>query len=188
MLSRNRIVAAAVVLAAMCGAERAGAQSAFTLSSSSFKDGERLVVKYGASSKANPNCAGENISPALSWSNPPAGTKSYALVMFDADGRPPLGFVHWLAYGIAPSVTALAEGEGSKASDKYVAGQNAPKLSTYFGPCPPPGTVHHYVVTLFATDLEPTGLKEGMTREEVVKALEGHAKGATSLFATFAKP
>jgi Raf kinase inhibitor-like YbhB/YbcL family protein len=188
MLLRNRIVATAVVVAAMCGAERASAQSAFTLSSSSFKDGERLAVKYGASNKANPNCAGENISPALSWSNPPAGTKSYALVMFDADGRPPAGFVHWVAYGIRPSLSALAEGEGSKANDKYVAGQNSPKQSAYFGPCPPPGTVHHYVFTLFATDLEPTGLKEGMTREELVKAIEGHAKGATSLFATYAKP
>jgi len=188
MLLRSPILAMTVILAAICGAERASAQGAFTLSSSSVKDGGRLAVKYGASNKANPNCAGENISPALSWSNPPAGTKSYALVMFDADGRPPVGFVHWVAYGIPPSVTGLTEGEGSKASDKYVAGQNSPKQSSYFGPCPPPGTIHHYVLTLFATDLEPKDLKEGMTREEVVKALEGHAKGAASLFATYAKP
>jgi Raf kinase inhibitor-like YbhB/YbcL family protein len=188
MLIRSLVLAAIAALIAVGSMQNANAQGAFTLSSSSFKDGERLAVKYGASNKANPNCAGENISPALSWRNPPAGTKSYALVMFDVDGRPPVGFVHWVAYGIPPSLSALAEGDGSKANDKYVAGQNSPKQSSYFGPCPPPGTVHHYVFTLFATDLEPASLKEGMTREEVVKAIEGHAKGATSLFATYAKP
>jgi Raf kinase inhibitor-like YbhB/YbcL family protein len=187
MIRIGLILAGAVVLAALSGAQSANAQ-AFTLSSSSFKDGDRLAVKYGGPNKANPNCVGDNISPQLSWTNPPAGTKSFALIMFDADGRPPVGFVHWVAYGIAPSVTGLAEGEGSKSSGKVVGGQNTPKLPGYFGPCPPPGTTHHYVLTLMATDLGPASLKEGMTREEVVKALDGHAKDAASLFATYAKP
>ena len=187
MLGRGSIFAAAVVLAAFCGAQQASAQGVFTLSSPSFKDGERLATKNAGNNKANPNCVGENISPALSWANPPEGTKSYALLMFDPEGRPPGGVSHWVAYGIAPTVTGFAEGEVSKPSDKYVGGQSLMKLANYFGPCTPPGPPHHYIFTLMATDLEPTALKEGMTRDELIKALDGHAKGATSLVGIFSK-
>ena len=72
------ILAGAVALAAFCGAHDAKAQGVFTLSSSGFKDGERLATKFAGNNKSNPNCVGENVSPALSWANPPEGTKSYA--------------------------------------------------------------------------------------------------------------
>jgi Raf kinase inhibitor-like YbhB/YbcL family protein len=188
MLLRGSILAGAVALAAFCGSHEAKAQGVFTLSSPGFKDGERLALKNAGNNKTNPNCVGENVSPALSWANPPEGTKSYALLMFDPEGRPPSGVSHWVAYGIPVAVTGFAEGEVSKPSDKYVGGQSTMKLSSYFGPCTPPGPLHHYTFTLIATDLEPAALKEGMTREEVIKALDGHAKGATGLIGTFSKP
>jgi phosphatidylethanolamine-binding protein (PEBP) family uncharacterized protein len=50
------------------------------------------------------------------------------------------------------------------------------------------GAPHHYTFTLIATDLEPTALQPGMTRDEVMKALDGHAKGATGIIGTFSKP
>ena len=84
-------------------------------------------------------------------------------------------------------VTGFAEGEVSKQTDKFVGGQSLMKLPHYFGPCTPPGPPHHYILTLMATDLEPTALKEGMTRDELIKALDGHAKGATSLVGIFSK-
>src|SRR6516165_2823578 len=84
----NPAVAGVIALAfACCGGPNANAQGAFTISSSSFKDGERLATKMAGNNKQNPNCVGENVSPALSWSNPPAGTKSYALIMYDPEGR-----------------------------------------------------------------------------------------------------
>src|SRR6185437_9454631 len=110
----------------------ASAQGVFTLSSPSFKDGERLAVKNAGVNKSNPNCVGENVSPALNWSNPPAGTKSFAIFMFDPEGRPPGGVSHWVAYGIPASVTGFAEGEASKESDKYVGGSSLMKLPHYF--------------------------------------------------------
>ena len=116
---RGSILAGAVALAAFCGAPNAKTQGVFTLSSPSFKDGERLAVKNAGNNKANPNCVGENISPALNWANPPEGTKSYALLMFDPEGRPPGGVSHWVAYGIPVAVTGFAEGEVSKTGDKY---------------------------------------------------------------------
>ena len=91
MLGRGSILAGALALAALCGAQDARAQGAFTLTSPSFKDGERLAVKNAGNNKSNPNCVGDNVSPALSWANPPEGTKSYAMLMFDPEGRPPGG-------------------------------------------------------------------------------------------------
>ena len=160
----------------------------FTITSKSFKDGERLATKMAGNNKQNPNCVGDNVSPELSWSNLPAGTKSFALLMFDPEGRPPGGVSHWVAYGIAPTVTGFAEGEASKQTDKYVGGQSLMKLSHYFGPCTPPGPPHHYTFTLIATDLEPTALAAGLTRDEVIKALDGKVKQATGLIGIFSKP
>jgi Raf kinase inhibitor-like YbhB/YbcL family protein len=188
MLLRGSILAAAFALAALCGAGNALAQGVFSLSSPDFKDGERLALKNAGNNKANPNCLGENVSPTLNWSNPPAGTKSYALLMFDPEGRPPGGVSHWVAYGIPVSVTGFAEGEVSKPSDKYVGGLGTAKLSNYTGPCTPAGPLHHYTFTLIATDLEPAALQPGLTREELIKALEGHAKQSTGLIGTFSKP
>ena len=188
MLIRGSLLAFAVALAAVSGTHNANAQGAFTLSSPDFRDGGRFPVKDAGNNKANPNCVGENISPALSWSNPPEGTKSFALLMLDPEGRPPAGVSHWVAYGIAPSVTGFAEGEVSKQNDKYVGGTSTQKVSYYSGPCTPAGAPHHYVFTLMATDLDPSALKPGLTRDELFKALDGHVKGATGLVGTFSKP
>jgi Raf kinase inhibitor-like YbhB/YbcL family protein len=178
------LLTAAVAL----GAHAAHAAEPFTLSSPAFKDGERLAVKNAGDNKSNPNCVGQNISPPLAWANPPEGTKSYALLMFDPEGRPPGGVSHWVAYGIPASVTGFAEGEVSKTSDKYVGGTSTQKLPSYSGPCTPAGAPHHYTFTLFATDLEPTALQPGLARDELIKALEGHTKGATGLIGLFSKP
>src|ERR1700687_2985817 len=120
MFLRGSILAVSVAFAALFGSHGASAQGVFTLTSPSFKDGERLAVQKAGHHKSHPNCVGENVSPALSCSNPPEGTKSFAILMFDPEGRPPGGVSHWVAYGIPASVTGFAEGEVSKPSDKYV--------------------------------------------------------------------
>ena len=188
MLLRGSLLAFAVTLAALGGTHAANAQAAFTLSSPDFKDGARLATKNAGNNTSNPNCVGENISPALSWGGVPEGTKSLALMMFDPEGRPPGGVSHWVAYGIAPTVTGFAEGEVSKASDKYVGGTSTQGVGNYSGPCTPAGAPHHYTFTLIATDLEPKALAPGLTRDELIKALDGHAKQATGLIGTFSKP
>jgi Raf kinase inhibitor-like YbhB/YbcL family protein len=188
MLVRGSLLAFAVTLAALGGTHGANAQAAFTLSSPDFKDGTRLATKNAGNTKSNPNCVGENVSPALSWSGVPEGTKSLALMMFDPEGRPPGGVSHWVAYGIPPTVTGFAEGEVSKVSDKYVGGTSTQKVGFYSGPCTPAGASHHYTFTLIATDLEPSALAAGLTRDELIKALDGHAKVATGLIGLFSKP
>jgi Raf kinase inhibitor-like YbhB/YbcL family protein len=188
MLKHGWILAGALAFGSVLGVHAASAAGVFTLTSSDFKDGERLQQKFAGNLKSNPNCVGENVSPELSWSNPPEGTKSFTLLMFDPEGRPPGGVSHFVAYGIPASVASFAQGELSKPSEKYVGGQSTMKLGNYFGPCTPPGAPHHYTFTLIATDLEPAALKEGMTRDEVIKALDGHAKSATGLIGTFSHP
>lgn len=173
----------------LAGSQPARAAEPFTLESSAFKDGGRLQVKNAGDNKKNPNCVGTNVSPPLAWKNAPAGTKSYAITMRDLAGRGGLGVDHWVIYGIPASVTGFAEGEASKASDKFVGGQNLPKTGLYFGPCTPPNTTdHHYVITLIATDLDPKALKAGLTINDFLSALKGHEKGATEIVGLFKHP
>jgi Raf kinase inhibitor-like YbhB/YbcL family protein len=181
------LLAGALALGTVQAANAAKAK-VFKLTSSAFKDGGMLAKKNAGDGKANPNCVGENVSPPLAWQNAPEGTKSFALLMFDPEGRPPGGVSHWVAYGIAPSVTGFAEGEVSKDSSKYVGGMSLMKVGHYSGPCTPPGAPQHYTFTLMATDLEPGALKPGLTRDEVMKALDGHVKAATGLIGRFKHP
>jgi Raf kinase inhibitor-like YbhB/YbcL family protein len=187
MRLRGLILAVTVALAGLGASRGALAQGAFTLSSPDFKDGERMPLKNAGNRKESSNCVGQNISPALNWANPPSGTQSFAIMMVDPEARPPNGVIHWVVYGIPVSATGLAEGEMSKPSDKYVGGLGTDKL-IYSGPCPPPGAPHHYVFTLIATDLKPSALQSGLTREDLVRALAGHSKRAAGLVGTFSKP
>jgi Raf kinase inhibitor-like YbhB/YbcL family protein len=186
------VVAAAMVSASVL----VHAAEPFTLTSMTFKDGQ-LMPRKVANSSANfnsPNCVGENVSPQLSWTGVPEGTKSFALLMEDPEGRGGNGVHHWVAYGIPASVTSFAEGEVSKPSEKYVGGKSTLGLGTYFGPCTPPGAPHHYTFIIVATDLDPKELPPGLTREELLaKIVPGapapsHAKGTAGLVGLFMHP
>jgi Raf kinase inhibitor-like YbhB/YbcL family protein len=165
------------------------AAGVLTLTSTALKDNGELAVKNACSDKQrSPNCVGENVSPPLAWANPPEGTKSYALLLFDPEGRAPGGVSHMVIYGIPATVTGFAEGELSKQSDKFVGGKNLMGTGMYYGPGTPPNTDwHHYTFTLVATDLDPKApeLKPGMTREELTAALKDHVKGSAGLIGRF---
>jgi Raf kinase inhibitor-like YbhB/YbcL family protein len=166
------------------------AADVLTLTSPTVQDNGALATKNACSDKQRtPNCVGENISPPLAWSNPPEGTKSFALLLFDPEGRAPAGVSHMVLYGIPADVKGFAEGELSKPSDKFVGGKNLMGVGIYFGPGTPPNTDwHHYTFTLVATDLDPKALEPGMTRDELAKALDGHVKGSAGLVTRFRHP
>lgn len=162
------------------------AATGFTLTSPGRVDNAMLSQANAGKNPANPNCRGENITPALSWVRAPAGTRSFAIVMDDQAGRAGLGVNHWVVYGIAPSVTGLAEGEASVPSSKLVAGKNTLGMA-YLGPCPPRGNApQHYVYTLIATSLAPDALPPGLNKAELMEALKGKALGAASLVLRYA--
>jgi len=186
-------------VALVCTGGSASAQEKpFELSSTTFKDGQMMPLKV-ANSRANfpqnANCVGENVSPQFSWVNPPAGTKSFAFVMVDPEGRGGGGVVHWVAYGIPADVTGFYEGEVSKPSPKYVGGKNALGVGFYSGPCAPlPFPPRHYTFVLVATDLDPKELPPGLTKDELTAKIAPpgpgprHDKGTVGLVGLFAKP
>ncbi len=193
------LLATSAALAFTCASESAFAQAkVFEISSTSFKDGGMLPKKAANKSnpgaKANPNCVGENISPQLSWVNPPNGTKSFALMMVDPEGRGGAGVNHWVAYGIPADVTGFAEGEVSKDSPKYVGGKSTQGVGHYSGPCTPANVQpHHYTFILVATDFEPKELPPGLTKEELTAKIvptgaPSHAKGSAGIVGLFVKP
>ena len=174
------------------------AAEVFALTSATFKDGTMLPRKVANSmtnAPKNPNCVGENVSPQLSWTGVPDGTKSFAILMVDPEGRGGAGVNHWVAYGIPASVTSFAEGEVSAPSEKYVGGKSTQGVGFFSGPCTPPNTSpHHYTFVLIATDLDPKELPPGLTKEELVAKLvppapaPSHAKGSAGLVGLFVKP
>jgi Raf kinase inhibitor-like YbhB/YbcL family protein len=180
------LIAGGFTLASACLGPAAKAADVFTLTSSAFQDNGTLATKNAGNDKSNPNCVGENLSPPLVWHNPPEGTKSFALLMFDPEGRAPAGVSHMVIYGIPASVTGFAEGELSQPSDKFVGGKSTMNLGIYRGPCTPPNVDwHHYTFTLVATDLDPKAVQPGMTRDELAAALKDHVKGSAGLIGRF---
>src|SRR5271156_4631952 len=103
-IHRQGLAAAALTLTFGLTATAADAAGIFTIKSATFADGKIMPKKVANNNPANPNCVGENVSPELSWSNVPDGTKSLVLLMSDPEGRAPAGVSHWVAYGIAPTV------------------------------------------------------------------------------------
>ncbi|MBC3861765.1 YbhB/YbcL family Raf kinase inhibitor-like protein [Undibacterium jejuense] len=109
-------------------------------------------------------CTGTNLSPALDWSNAPTNTKSFALMMHDADAPTGSGFWHWAIYNIPAGTTNLARGVGNSidrlpkpaiAGLNDMAGTNPEVQQSYVGPCPPQGHgPHRYTITLFALAVE----------------------------------
>jgi Raf kinase inhibitor-like YbhB/YbcL family protein len=192
LFGKHHLFAVAAILSMAVSGTAAYAADVFTLTSTTFQDGKIMPKKVANDRAGNPNCVGENVSPQFSWTNVPAGTKSFVLLMSDPEGRAPTGVSHWVAYGIPASVTGFAEGETSKPSDKYVGGKSTMGVGNYSGPCTPPNTTpHHYTFILIATDFEPAELPPGLTRDEVIAKFgppPAHLKGVTGMVGLFVNP
>jgi hypothetical protein len=169
----------------------------FSLTSKTFKDGSMLpksASNVSNPANPNPNCVGENVSPELSWANPPAGIKSFVLLMEDPEGRGGAGVHHMVTYGIDAKVTGFAEGELSKPSDKFVGGKATQGTGIYNGPCTPANVQpHHYTFVLVATDLDVKELAPGLTRDDLLPKIvpasgPSHAKGSAGIVGLFVKP
>jgi len=180
-------IAAGCVAVLLTGSVSVAVAAPFTVSSSTFTDGGMLTKKQAADDPMR-MCGGENVSPALSWANPPEKTKSFVVFMVDPDGLLGQGVSHWVGYNIPASVKGLAEGEITKGSKNFTGGKGTRDNALYIGPCPPTGeALHHYVFTVVATDLEPGALKPGMTRDEVYAAIKGHTVAGQSIVGKYAR-
>jgi Raf kinase inhibitor-like YbhB/YbcL family protein len=135
-------------------------------------------------------CQGRDVSPPLSWSGAPEGTKSFVLILDDPDAPDPAApkrtWVHWVLYNIPATVSSLPEAVTSaKLPPGTREGINDWSRTGYGGPCPPVGR-HRYFFKLYALDTELPDL--GAPRKaEVEKAMEGHVLAKTELIGTYQK-
>jgi Raf kinase inhibitor-like YbhB/YbcL family protein len=136
----------------------------FELSSPAFGEGEVIPDRFA--------CTGENLSPELTWGDPPAGTQSLALLFDDPDAR---GWVHWLVYNLPAEVRGLPEDlpDGDTLPMGGLQGVTSFGDVGYGGPCPPPGAPHTYVFTLYALDSQ-LDLEAGANANAFKAAIEGH--------------
>jgi Raf kinase inhibitor-like YbhB/YbcL family protein len=142
-----------------------------TLSSTAFADGAPIPRRH--------TCEGEDLSPALAWDGLPEGTASLALLVDDPDA-PGGTFTHWIAWGIDPSASGVAEGAAPPCQ-----GRNGFGSHGYRGPCPPTGAgPHRYVFQLYALDA-PIGLDPDADKRAFQAALAGHVLGAGELIGTY---
>jgi hypothetical protein len=132
---------------------------------------------------------GEDLSPALRWSNAPAATKSFALIMDDPDA--PAGtWVHWVIYNIPATLKELPQGmpktEAGPGGWQQGLCWGVDKFERvgYFGPLPPPGRPHRYFFKLYALD-KVLGLKPRATKEQVLAAMFGHMLTEATLIGTY---
>jgi hypothetical protein len=147
------------------------------LEASAFKPGSDIPEQF--------TCDGSDISPALTWSTPPEGTRSFALVMEDPDA-PGRTWVHWVLYdlpGTERGLQANVAPTGDLPSGARQ-GRNDFKKIGYGGPCPPAGPAHRYYFKLYALD-DTLGLRSGATRRELDRAMRGHIVARAELMGRY---
>jgi Raf kinase inhibitor-like YbhB/YbcL family protein len=150
---------------------------AFEIKSSAFEPGQPIPKKY--------TCEGSDVSVSLAWTDPPAGTKSLALIADDPDA--PMGtWVHWVAYDLPPEARGLPEGVPKQETlqDGTRQGLNDFRRVGYGGPCPPPGKPHRYFFKLYALD-KKLGLPPRSTKSRVLDAMKNHVLVEAQVMGTY---
>jgi Raf kinase inhibitor-like YbhB/YbcL family protein len=156
---------------------RGKAVSTFQLKSSAFSKGSAIPPKF--------TCDGSDVSPVLTWNDPPTATKAFALIMDDPDA-PGGTWVHWVLYDLPPNVRELPEGV-PKTKDLQIGarqGMNDFRRVGYGGPCPPRGVSHRYSFRLYALD-QPTQLPAGASKGDLERAMKNHIMGQSELIGRF---
>jgi Raf kinase inhibitor-like YbhB/YbcL family protein len=146
------------------------------LVSPAFASGEPIPDKYSGD--------GEDVSPPLQWSAAPQGTKSLALICDDPDA-PGGTWVHWVVYNLPPETSALAENADANLPSDALHGKNNWGRLKYNGPKPPSGT-HRYFFKLYAMDTV-LNLKDGASKNDLIKAMQGHILGQAETMGVYSK-
>jgi len=154
----------------------------FRLTSAAFDDGGEMPSRL--------TCEGADVSPDLSWSGLPKGSRSLVLIVDDPDAPDPAAprmvWDHWLLYNLPPDSGGLPQGIApAELPEGTLEGTNSWGRTGYGGPCPPIGR-HRYFHILYALDIELPDLG-CPTKNLLLEAMEGHILARTELVGTFLK-
>ncbi len=167
-------------MVATLGIVLAAATPAMRLQSSDFPPAGVIPAPLMAT-----DCGGQNRSPELTWADAPKGTASFALIVHDPDAPIPGGFFHWVVYNLPTTVHGLAA-NAKLAADQL--GKTSRGQAGYYGPCPPPGSTHHYTFTLLALDLPHISTRAPMTADQLEAVAKGHVMATAVLNGTASHP
>lgn len=170
-----------LALTLTCGeGEGRGKEGAMTITSTAFSHQGEIPTQY--------TCEGQDVSPPLSWSGLPAGTKSLVLIVDDPDAPDPaaprMTWVHWVLYNLPPTATGLPEAVKTLPPGTRE-GQNDWKRTGWGGPCPPIGR-HRYFFKLYALDTVLPDLGSA-TKARVEEAIKGHVLTRAEIVGTYQK-
>lgn len=158
--------------------------SKFKLMSPAYAEGTQIPSQY--------SCVDTNASsPSLQWSNPPAATVSFAVILHDTDAAPAKGTMdvtHWIFWNVPANATSIAGNVKPDSSpDGIVQGKNIRNVNGYQPPCPPPGAVpHHYIFEIYALGTK-LDLPTGSSRADLLKAMDGHVIGKATYVGLFGR-
>jgi Raf kinase inhibitor-like YbhB/YbcL family protein len=181
-----RLLLAIAILTLVCDAGTPGSvitaipgepAMTFALHTTVFPPGGDIPAKH--------TCSGADVSPPLSWSDPPANTQALALIMDDPDA-PSGTFTHWVLYNLGAKEKELREGvpKTEQLPGGALQGRNGFGKIGYGGPCPPPGKPHRYFFRLYALDGK-VNLKPAAGRNELEAAIKGHVLAEAELMGRF---
>jgi Raf kinase inhibitor-like YbhB/YbcL family protein len=167
-------------------------RAGFVVTSRDVRGGAFTARQEGSGS----GCGGQNLSPALAWRGAPAGTRSFAVTLFDPDAPTGSGFWHWIVYDVPATVDSLPSGAGSASPNG--AGPQLPAGAVqavtdmgqpgYAGACPPPAELHRYVITVHALRADHLQVPAGATAAVVRYVLHSQTIATASLTASYARP
>ena len=183
------LFAAAVVLSLVASRPLA-AQQVFQVTSPQLAPGAKLAE---AQVYNGFGCSGGNVSPALNWSNPPAGTQSFAVMMYDPDAPTGSGWWHWVVWNIPADVRGLAAGAGDGKAPRLPAGAVQGNTDFggpgYGGPCPPPGSKpHRYFIRVHALKVPKLDLPANATAAFVGFNVNASTLATAELLGTYSRP
>lgn len=121
----------------------------FSLSSETISNGSLLINRHVGNKFG---CAGDDISPQLSWNNPPQGTKGFAITILDPDAMGGVGVWHWVAFNIPLIIKRIPESvDFNEHAPQTIVGMNDLGITGFSGACPPVGEkAHRYILTIHA--------------------------------------
>ena len=185
----SRWLILATMLAATPALASAQSPATFKLTSADVATNGNMTLKQVYNGFG---CTGQNVSPALMWTSPPAGTMSFAVTVFDPDAPTGSGWWHWMVYDIPATVTSIPAGAGNAGKPGLPAG--ALQGMTDFGakgwggPCPPAGDKpHRYVFTVFALKVAKLDVPATATSAQIGFNLNAYSLGKASFTAKYGR-